>query len=77
MLTFVILIHAAIFHASVQQKLSLLACVSIFSDWKLQELNLQQLLGNAELQIQDNDYSILSSATICFLITVWYELRNT
>jgi len=45
-------------------KLSLLACVSASSDLRLQELNLQLKLGNVALQIQENDYSILSIAKI-------------
>ena len=52
----------SISHVSREAKLSLLACVSSSSDLRLQELNLQLRLGSAALQIQDTDYSILSSA---------------
>ena len=53
---------ACISHVSSKAKLSLIACVSSSSDLRLQELNLQLWLGNAALQIQYSDYSILSSA---------------
>ncbi|XP_065884075.1 uncharacterized protein [Dysidea avara] len=52
----------SISHVSREAKLSLLACVSASSDLRLQELNLHLRLGNVALQIQDNDYSILSIA---------------
>ena len=52
----------SISHVSREAKLSLLACVSASSDLWLQELNLHLRLGNVALQIQDNDYSILSIA---------------
>ena len=55
-----------------EAKLSLLACVSASSDSWLQELNLQLKFGNVALQIQENDYSILSiqlSATLKLLVT--------
>jgi len=52
----------SISQVSREEKLSLLACVSASSDLRLQELNLQLKLGNVALQIQENDYSILSIA---------------
>ena len=52
----------SITHVSREAKLSLLACVSTSSDLRLQELGLQLQLGNVALQINDNDYSILSIA---------------
>ena len=65
--TRVILYYPGVCCPSVSQvsreaKLSLLACVSSSSDLWLQELNLQLRLGNVALQIQGNDYSILSIA---------------
>ena len=65
--TRVILYYLGVCCPSVSQvsreaKLSLLACVSSSSDLQLQELNLQLRLRNVALQIQGNDYSILSIA---------------
>jgi len=45
-----------------EAKLSLLSCISTFGDSQLSELGLQLHLGDAYLQTQDLDYSILSKA---------------
>jgi len=54
--------------SSREAKLSLLACVSASSDLRPQELFLQLRFGNIALQIQDNDFSILSD--------VWKQLST-
>ena len=52
----------SITQVSREAKLSLLSCVSVSSDSRLQELGLQLQLGNVALQIRDTDYSLLMRA---------------
>ena len=52
----------SISQVSRQAKLSLISCISVSSDYQLQELGLQLQLGNTYLQTQDADYSIFSRA---------------
>ena len=49
-------------HMSRKAKLSLLSCICVSSDPRLQELGLHLHLGNDFLQFQNQDYSILSAA---------------
>jgi len=46
----------------IQAKLNLLSCVSASSDPQLHEVGLHLQLGKDFLQVQDNDYSILTAA---------------
>ena len=49
-------------HVSREAKLSLLSCICVSSDPRLQELGLHLHLGNDFLQFQNQDYSILSAS---------------
>jgi len=57
-------VGSSISQVSRQTKLNLLACVSAFSDYQLQELGLQLRLGDSYLQTDDSGYSILLEAQI-------------